>query len=748
MKKLKFLVITLLLVVFALLSAKFWIGNKANRNTENKDFTHFVNNFIGTGGKGHTYPGATVPFGMVQLSPDNGIPGWDRISGYFYEDSTIGSFSQTHLSGTGIGDLYDIPFLPTPFTGDEKARLVKFKHENEFAEPGYYSVKMENGVEVELTATNRATLQKYTFPGDKSSVYLDLVRQINWDATAESKIQIISENEIQGYRFSEGWAPKQKVYFVAQFSEPFTNSSLNNVQLKVPYKDQLSDKTADYARFDFDTVVDKELLVRVAISSVSIDNARLNLKTELNHWDFAKVKEAAKSQWNYELSKIDAELISDSLTTIFYTALYQSMLAPTTFCDVNGDYYGPDFNAHHTTEFVNYSTFSLWDTFRATHPLFTIIHPARTNDMIKSMLAFYQQNGLLPVWALQGNETNCMSGYSAVPVIADAIMKNLGDFDRELALEACIASATSDFRGVDHYMKLGYVPFDIEGWSASKTLEYSFADWGIAQIAKKLGNQKIYDEFSKRAMYFKNQFDKQIGFMRGKDSKGNWRTPFSPLNYQPEDFTESNGWHYFWYTPQGIPEIIDMVGGDDAYIAKLDNFFTLISGEDDELPIFSTGMIGQYAHGNEPSHHVGYLYNFAGAPWKTQNITREIMLTQHKNSPDGICGNEDCGQMSAWFVFSALGFYPVNPSSGNYIFGSPLIKEAILNLESGKRFEIVAHDNNYQNKFINKVLLNGKELQRSYIKHSEIIAGGKLEYFMTDVPNKNWGRAQEYRPLN
>jgi len=707
-----------------------------------------VNPFIGTGGKGHTYPGATVPFGMVQLSPDNGISGWDRISGYFYEDSTIGSFSHTHLSGTGIGDLYDIPFLPTPFSEKMKPELMKFQHENEFAEPGYYKVKMDNGVQVELTTTNRVGLHRYTFSEDnKSSVFVDLARAINWDATVVCDIEKVSDTQIQGYRYSNGWASDQKIYFVAEFSQPFIDSKIDKERLKVPYKNIMSDNYGEFARFDFDTEINKELLIRVSISSVSIKNAKLNLSTELTHWDFDLVRENAKNKWNKELFKIDAELISDSLTTIFYTALYQSMLAPTTFCDVNGDYYGPDLKVHKAEDFVNYSTFSLWDTFRATHPLFTILQEKRTNDMIKSMLVFYQQNGLLPVWSLQGNETNCMSGYSAVPVIADAILKDLGDFDRELALEACIASATSDFRGVDDYMKLGYVPFDKEGWSVSKTLEYSFSDWGIAQIAKKLGKIDIYDTFSKRADYYKNHYDESTGFMRGKDKNGNWRTPFSPLDYET-DFTESNGWHYFWYTPQAIPEIIEMVGGEKDYIKKLDTFFTLEPKKDDDLPIFSTGMIGQYVHGNEPSHHVGYLYNYAGAPWKTQEITREIMLSQHKNSPDGICGNEDCGQMSAWFIFSALGFYPVNPSSGNYIIGSPLIKNAVLNLENGKTFKITAHYNNYENKYIKKIMLNGKILHRSYITHSEIMAGGKLEYFMSDTPNKEWATDVELRPTN
>jgi len=735
------IVTTLIIISFIILSCGKDIQDHV-------DLTSKVNPFIGTGGKGHTYPGATVPFGMVQLSPDNGIPGWDRISGYFYEDSTIGSFSHTHLSGTGIGDLYDIPFLPTPYSEKMKPELVKFSHDNEVAEPGYYKVTMNNGIKVELTATNRVGLHRYTFPkAQKSSVFIDLVRAINWDETVVSEMEQISDTKIQGYRFSNGWSPDQRIYFVAEFSRPFINFIIGKERLRIPYKKDLGENFGALGRFDFDTETDKELLVRVSISSVSINNAKLNLNTELPNWDFEKTRKTAKNAWKKELSKIEAELINDSLTTIFYTALYQSMMAPTTFCDVNGEYYGPDQKIHQAYNFTNFSTFSLWDTFRATHPLFTILHPERTNDMIKSMLVFYLQNGLLPVWSLQGNETNCMSGYSAVPVIADAILKDLGDFDRELALEACIASATSNFRGVDDYMKLGYVPNDKEGWSVSKTLEYAFADWGIAQIAKKLGKTEIYETFSKRAEYYKNHFDKSTGFMRGKDAEGKWRTPFSPLDYET-DFTESNGWHYFWYTPQAIPEIIDMVGGDEAYIEKLDNFFTLTPKSDDELPVFSTGMIGQYVHGNEPSHHVGYLYNFAGAPWKTQEITRKIQLTQHKNSPDGICGNEDCGQMSAWFIFSALGFYPMNPSSGNYIFGSPLIKHAVLNLENGNHFEITAHYNNYENKYINKVMLNGRILHRSYIKHSEIMEGGKLEYFMTDTPNKEWASSKEYRPIN
>ncbi len=725
-----------------------FINCDSSKPAQLKNHTERVNPFIGTGGKGHTYPGATLPFGMVQLSPDNGISGWDRISGYFYEDSTIGGFSHTHLSGTGIGDLYDIPIMPMLKNNRKKPALVKFSHDHESAVPGYYRVKMDNDILVELTTTHRVGFHRYTFPEEKDgSIFLDLVRAINWDATVKSEIDIINQTKIQGYRYSNGWAPDQRVYFVAEFSRPFDKSERHHEKLPIPYKEKMSNNDGYFARFDFNAADTNEVLVKLAISSVSIENAKQNLQHELPHWNFDKTKTLASQTWNQQLNKIDAELLSDSLNTIFYTALYQSMLAPTLFSDVNGDYYGPDKAIHKATDFTNYSTFSLWDTFRATHPLFTIIHPNRVNNMIKSMLAFHDQNGKLPIWSLQGNETNCMSGISAVPVIADAVLKDIGDFDRHRALNACVETAMSDFRGLDHYRKLGYVPYDKEGWSVSKTQEYAFADWGIAQMAKKLGKRNIYDQFSRRAHFFKNHYDSSTTFMRGKNSNGEWRHPFSPFDYE-HDFTESNGWHYFWFSPQAIHDLIDLVGGDDRFIAKLDSFFTIEPRETDELPIFSTGMIGQYVHGNEPSHHVGYLYNYAGAPWKTQKIVRKIMLTQHKNAPDGIVGNEDCGQMSAWFIFSALGFYPVNPSSGNYILGSPLIKEATINLKSGKKFTIQANYNSKKNKYIEKVMLNGKILNRSYITHSEIIDGGRLEFFMTNTPNKNWAVDEKQRPVN
>lgn len=741
--------------IIALLYCLITVSCATQSQSDQEDYTNYVNPFIGTGGKGHTYPGATVPFGMVQLSPDNGIAGWDEISGYYYEHDFISGFSHTHLTGTGIGDLYDVQLMPCvrPFNKGKKVKDDKvlgiyssFSHEREQAHPGYYQVWLDDyNVNVELTATKRVGFHRYTFPeSDSSAIVLDLNYSKNWDYTLETGLTVKSDSLITGYRRSKGWADDQRIYFAMRLSKSFDSSEIMTRDLLKPNSQEIGG-VGHKITCNFKTSKGEQILVKVGLSPVSEENALSNLDAEIPHYDFEGVRKAAHETWNNQLSKVQVESSKDTMREIFYTALYQSMLAPTLFCDRDGSYRGPDLKVHKSSKFQNYSTFSLWDTFRAAHPLYTIMHPQRVNDMIKSMLAFYQQNGLLPVWPLAGNETNCMIGYHSVPVIADALLKGIGDFDTELAFEACKASAMSDFRGLDYYKKIGYVPFDKENESVSKTLEYAFDDWCIAQMAKKLGKRDEYKYFIKRAANYRNVMDSTIGFFRPKSSMGKWIKNFDPNAYT-EHFCESNAWHYLFFAPQDIKGVVEMMGGSDRFTAKLDSTFQVGPRKDDKLPIFSTGMIGQYVHGNEPSHHYGYLYNYVGKPWKSQQILRDIITKLHHNTPDGICGNEDCGQMSSWLVFSAMGLYPVNPSDGNYVLGSPIFSHVKIRVAPDRYFEIIAEHASPVNKYIQKVTLNGKPLAKTYIHHHNIMKGGILKIVMGDNPNTQWGSNPENYP--
>jgi predicted alpha-1,2-mannosidase len=740
------LVVALILLLAACSPAK---------NRTQDDVTKYVNPFIGTGGKGHTYPGASLPFGMVQLSPDNGINGWDEIAGYFYENDFISGFSHTHLSGTGIGDLYDVQLMPCvrPFKVGKKVKdnqvlgiYSSFSHKEEYSEPGYYSIRLKDyDVNVELTATQRAGFHRYTFPQtDSATIVLDLNYSRNWDYTLETELKIVNDSLIIGSRRSKGWADDQRIYFAARFSKPFKSKELFSRELKKPHSKEVGG-TGYKAYFNFSTTKKESILVKVGISPVSSENALENLDAEITNWDFDAVRKNANAIWLEQLSKVEIQTSDEKLREIFYTALYQSMLAPTLFSDRDGSYYGPDLKEHKAKGYNNYSTFSLWDTFRAAHPLYTIMHPDRVNDMVKSMLAFYQQGGLLPVWPLAGNETNCMIGYHSVPVIADALLKGIGDFDPELAFEACKATAMSNFRGLDHYKKLGYVPFEKENESVSKTLEYAFDDWCIAQMAKKLGKQEDFNYFMKRAANYKNLYDDQTRFMRPKSASDEWITDFDPNEYT-EHYTESNAWHYHFFFPQDVQGAIQLMGGEKNFIAKLDSTFKVGPDKDDKLPIFSTGMIGQYVHGNEPSHHYGYLYNYAGEPWKTQETIRKIIDELHNNTPDGICGNEDCGQMSSWLVFSAMGIYPVNPAEGIYVIGTPVFEHVKLKVGENRYFEIEAENVSAENKYIQSVSLNGEPLSRTYIHHNKIMEGGVLTFVMGPKPNRSWGCNPEDAP--
>ena len=718
-----------------------------SQSSESKtDYTQLVNPFIGTDFTGNTYPGAQAPFGMVQLSPDNGLAGWDRISGYFYPDSTIAGFSHTHLSGTGAGDLYDVLFMPVTLPYKEAQGELgihsKFSHQDEEASAGYYRVKLQDyNINVELTATPRCGVQRYTFPKAESMVILNLKKAMNWDFTMDSQIEVVDSCNIRGYRFSEGWARGQKLYFATRFSRPFKSVEMDEAEIKLKGEKV---GTSKIARFMFDTEEGEQVTIVTALSGVSMEGAVKNLDAEAPHNDFDKYLADAKADWNKQLQRIEVTGGNDDDRVNFYTALYHSMIAPTIYSDVDGQYYGPDKQVHQADGWVNYSTFSLWDTFRAAHPLFTYTEPERVGDMVQSFIAFYEQNGRLPVWNFWGSETDMMIGYHAVPVIVDAFMKGIGNFDAEKALEACIATSNIDeYRGIGSYKKNGYIPYNVtdkynsENWSLSRTLEYAFDDFCIAEMAQKMGKTDIANEYYKRSQNYRNVFNPATGFMQPIDDKGVFQPNFNPDEYTAH-FCESNAWHYFWSVQHDIKGLVSLTGGQEKFAAKLDSMFTYIPTGNEELPIFSTGMIGQYAHGNEPSHHVIYLYNKVRQPWKTQKYAAQVMHELYFNAPAGLCGNEDCGQMSAWYVFSAMGFYPVNPVSGEYEIGTPLFPEMRLNLGNGKTFTVLAPNVSRENIYIQSVKVNGQPYDKSYITHQQIVDGATVEFVMGNQPGEIW----------
>ena len=724
-----------------------------------QDFTQYVDPFIGTGYHGHTYPGATVPFGMVQLSPDNGKSGWDWSSGYHYSDTIIAGFSHTHLSGTGIGDLCDIQFMPAAFTDNipddkiiNREFISMFDHKNETAGPGYYSVVLNDfNILAELTASLRSGLQKYTFNKTGNEfIQIDLAYSKNWDKPTDTYIRIINDHTICGYRYSTGWAKDERVYFYTEFSQPIIKSFLIQDSL---YKKSVTDIKGKYTRaiLKFDIKTNSHLLIKTGISSVSIDNARLNLDNDISDWNFDKVKNSAAEKWNKELSKIQVKSQNKNYLRTFYTALYRSMLAPVVFSDITGEYKGADGNIHLAKDYTRYSIFSLWDTFRSEHPLFTIIQPERVNDMINSMLSHYSEYGLLPVWELLGNETGTMIGYHSIPVIADAILKGFNGFDIQLAYDAMKKSAMQDHLGLNSYKKLGYVADDQEVESVSKTLEYAFDDWCIARVARFLGKEDDYQYFSNRAGYYKNLFDPVTGFMRAKLSDGKWKTPFNPKSseHRNNEYTEGNAWQYSWFVPQDVEGLVSLFGGKDKFVEKLDSLFIIDSKVEGENPSADiSGLIGQYAHGNEPSQHIAYMYNFTGEAWKTQQRVHQILTTLYNDTPSGLSGNEDCGQMSAWYILSSLGFYPFNPADQNYVIGSPLFDETVINLSNGQKFVIKTHNLSEKNIFILSAKLNGKDLEKCFITHKEIENGGLLELEMNDTPNKELWTASSSFPLS
>ncbi len=693
-----------------------------------RDLTRYVNPFIGTAGHGHTFPGAIVPFGMVQLSPDTRLTGWDGCSGYHYSDSIIYGFSHTHLSGTGISDYGDILLLPTL----KNPRSVSFQHRNETAAPGYYSVKLDDDdIFVELTATARVGLHRYTFPRtENAKVIIDLAHR---DKVIDSDLRVTSPTTIVGWRRSQAWAKDQIVYFAAEFSQPFTNHGTTGRDLQTAFR--------------FDTRSGAPLLVKVGISAVDVDGALRNLHAELNHWNFDKVRADAAAAWNAELNKIQIAGGTDAQLTNFYTAIYHAMTAPNLFMDVDGRYRGRDFKIHKADGFSNYTVFSLWDTFRAAHPLYNIIDQKHTRDFIRTFLVQYEQGGRLPVWELAANETDTMIGYHAVSVIADAAAKGIGGFDLNKAFEAMKHSA--EFRkhgGLGAYIDHGFISMEDERESVSKVLEYAYDDWCIAEVARMLGKTADYERYNARAQSYKNLFDSASGFMRPR-SNGNWIEPFDPREVT-FGFTEANSWQYSFFAPHDVSGLIELMGGRRRFAEKLDQLFAAESRTTGRDQVDITGLIGQYAHGNEPSHHMAYLYNYVGQPWKTQARVRQIMDQFYKPDPDGLIGNEDCGQMSAWYVLSAAGFYPVTPGSTVYAIGSPLFPEVRFNLENGKSFVVRGVGVSERNVYIQSATLNGKPYTKSFMQHRDLMAGGQLVFQMGPRPSLKWGTGPGNEPVS
>ena len=718
----------------------------------------FVNPFIGTGGHGHTFPGATTPFGMVQLSPDTDNKNWDWCSGYHYGDLSVMGFSHTHLSGTGASDLGDVLVMPTVgeirYQAGDKTKpgsgwRSRFSHDAEGAEAGYYWVDLQDyGIKAELTATPNAGFHRYTFPeADRAHITIDLYHKIHGEDVKDSEIKIVNDSTVAGYRSTSGWAPLRFVYFFARFSKPFSESSIytRDSEGKADSRIALRAMKAGGGMgcvVSFRTGKGEAVLVKVGISSVSREAAERALDAEIPHWDFDGVRKESRAAWDRELGKIRIQGTKKT-KEIFYTALYHTMIAPNEIADDRGNFIGPDHKVRKADSGVFYSTFSLWDTYRANHPLFTLIHRDKVPGMVNSFLESYKGNGFLPLWTLWGDETNCMIANHSVPVITDACLKGIGGFDREAAYQAVKTSLTQDhfFSPWTLYDKIGYLPADREAQSVSRTLEASYNDWCAAQMAGSLGKTDDYRFFLNRSLSYRRLFDPSTGFFRGRNADGSWKTPFNPYAIDWSSYTEATAWQYTWYVPQDVPDMIRLMGGRERFVVKLDSLFR-VSSEMEGQQSDITGLIGQYAHGNEPSHHIAYLFNYAREPWKTQFFVREIMATQYDNTIDGIAGNEDCGQMSAWYVLSAMGFYPVNPCGGVYAIGSPVVDRAVIDAGDGKVFTILVQKQSPENRYIQSAALNGRPLDKSWIRHEDILKGGTLVFRMGGKPNKGWAGAE------
>lgn len=742
-------------LILALVIISVWSFTKPFNS--NKGLIEYVDPFIGSGGHGHVFVGATVPFGGVQVGPTNFNKGWDWSSSYHHTDSIVKGFCHLNVSGTGMSDLGELTIMPA--TGELKYNAGNqdnhmsgysslYRKNTEINTVGYYKVDLERyDINVELTASERVGFHRYTYPNsDNSRVIIDL-GEGSADRPTETYLKKIDDTTFEGYRFSSGWARDQREYFTLVISKPVKDFILYDGGNKHDTDELKGEFVKGF--LEFETKKNEEIYVKMGVSTVSSKNALENLNAEIPHWDFDKVKLEAENKWNQELSKINIKTEDLKRKRVFYTAMYHTMIAPNLYQDVNGEYRGTDKVVYKDTTFTNYTLFSLWDTYRAAHPLYTITHPERVSDMVNSMLKIFDHQGKLPIWHLRGNETNTMPGYSGIPVVIDASMKGFEGIDLEEVFEAVKESATGDHEpGVKKLMELGYIPGDYMVESVASSMEYAIGDWAIAQLAKKLNKDEDYNYFMKRSKAYKEYFDNETRFMRGKLTDGSWRTPFDPVRaeHRVNDYCEGNAWQYLWLVPQDPEGLIELLGGDEKYTEKLDELFSMSSELGEEASMDITGMIGQYAHGNEPSHHTTYMYAYSGQPYKIADKVRYINNELYTDKPDGLSGNEDCGQMSAWHIFSSLGFYPVNPSNGAYVFGSPLFDKASIALPENKKFTIIAKENSDQNIYIQSVELNGKDYKYSYITHKDIVQGGELIFNMGPKPNKNFGKEKEFRP--
>ena len=724
--------------------------------TAEADLLQYVDPFIGSGFHGHVFVGASVPFGMVQLGPNNIDKGWDWCSGYHYSDSICIGFSHTHLNGTGCGDMGDVMVMPMTEVNVKRGNqddissgyASYYRHETEDAHPDYYSVMLDRyDIKAELTATARVGLHRYTFPQGKQAHILVNLKDGVGSIVTNSYIRQIDEYTIEGYRYTRGWSPMRKVYFVLQADKPIADLSLYDDTVQVAAKSQLK---ARAVKGVLSFGEQQQVMVKVALSPVSCENAMANLKAEMSGFDFEHVRKACAAQWNERLNRITIETDDEAAKRVFYTSNYHTMVAPTLFCDVNGQYRGINDMIYTAPEgFTNYTTLSLWDTYRTLNPLFTLVNDEMVPDIVNTMISIYHQNDKLPVWALQSGETNCMPGYSAVPIIADAYLKGFEGFDAEEAFAAMKATTVyPQQNAVPYVVERGYIPCDKVHEATSIAMEYAVDDWGVAAMAKKMGKQEDADLYARRAMYYKQYFDNEIKFIRPKMDDGTWRTPYDPANsiHMVGDFTEGNGWQYTFFAPHDVYGLIELFGGDEEFITKLDAFFVNNDSMGETASADITGLIGQYAHGNEPSHHIAYMYAYAGQQWKVAEKVRFIMDEFYTDKPDGVIGNEDCGQMSAWYVMSSMGFYQENPSDGVFVFGSPRFDKMTVKVRGNNTLIIEAENNSKENIYIQEVYFNGKPYEKSYITYDELIAGGTLKFVMGPKPNKNFGAAKENRP--
>ncbi|WP_372754901.1 GH92 family glycosyl hydrolase [Labilibaculum sp.] len=755
MRKLKSVKTLGLFLLFgvALASCQMFGDNSEDRN----DLTKYVDPYIGSGGHGHVFVGASVPFGAIQAGPSNFHKGWDWCSAYHYSDSIIKGFSHLHLSGTGCTDLGDFLIMPT--VGElkinsgsqekpEDGYASYYHHDTEKVEAGYYKVHLDTyDIDIEMTSTERVAMHQITYPkSEKSQLIIDL-KEGNGDSATETFFQKVNDTLVAGYRISKGWAVDQRECFAMVLSKPVKNVLIYNGDEKIDGEAARGEAVKAFLQFSTEEL--ENVQVKFGMSPVSMENALGNIKAEMPTWNFKEVLGDNKAKWNKELSKIQIKTNNESAQKVFYTSLYHTLIAPNIFDDLNGDYRGADKKTYENSDFTNYTLFSLWDTYRTAHPLYTLMQQERVPAMINSMLNIYKQQGKLPVWHLRGNETNTMVGYSGVPVVVDACLKGFEGIDYELAYEAVKTTAMGDFEpGIKELQEFGFIPCDMMHESVASAMEYAISDWGISKLAERLGKTKDAKYFAERAKAYTNYFDPNDRFMKGKMKDGSWRSPFDPYSAQHRvnDYCEGNAWQYLWLVPQDPEGLINLLGGEKPFVAKLDSLFSISSELERGASSDISGLIGQYAHGNEPSHHITYLYAYAGEQHKTAAKVRYIMNELYTDKTDGLCGNEDCGQMSAWYVMSSMGFYPVNPTNGAYVFGSPKFDEACISLPDSKKFTIVANNNSEKNIYIQSVQLNGLDYTKSYITHKDILKGGTLSFEMGNQPNKNFGLADQDRP--